>query len=101
MNFNDLPLNVPDIKKVARFFRTALADLKAANDAESVTKVMKRINKFGSDISTDITVIQIRFSIDTTNEVYKAANDKLSEILSRMIYGDEQWKEDKSGKKRK
>jgi oligoendopeptidase F len=55
-------------------------ELKAANDAETVTKLMKKMNKFGSDISTDITVIQIRYSIDTTNEEYRSANDQLSEI---------------------
>ena len=81
MNFNELPINVPDIKKVAKFFRTLLEELKAANDAETVTKLMKKMNKFGSDISTDITVIQIRYSIDTTNEEYRTANDQLSEIL--------------------
>ena len=81
MNFNELPINVPDIKKVAKFFKTLLEELKAANDAETVTKLMKKMNKFGSDISTDITVIQIRYSIDTTNEEYRTANDQLSEIL--------------------
>ena len=80
MNFNELPINVPDIKKMAKFFKKALVDLKNANDAESVTKIMKKINKYGNDISTDFTVIQIRYSIDTTNPEYAAANDKLSEI---------------------
>ena len=32
-------------------------------------------------MSTDITVIQIRYSIDTTNEEYVNANNQLSEIL--------------------
>ena len=84
MNFNELPINVPNIKKLAKFFQNALVELKAANDAETVSKIMKKINKFGNDISTDITVIQIRYSIDTTNEEYRSANDKLSEILPQL-----------------
>ena len=84
MNFNDLPINVPNINEIAKFFAKALADLKKANDAKSVSKIMKRVNKYGNDISSDITVIQIRYSIDTTNEEYREANDKLSEILPQL-----------------
>lgn len=88
MNFNELPLKVPNLKKLTKFFVDALNELKAANDAETVTKIMKKVNKYGNDLGTDMTVIQIRYSIDTTNEEYAKANDKLNEIgpqLSALI----------------
>ena len=42
MNFNELPINVPNIKKLAKFYQNALVELKAANDAETVSKIMKK-----------------------------------------------------------
>lgn len=84
MNFNELPIRVPDLNKLAEFFKGALEELKAANDAKTVSKILERVNEYGNDLSTDITVIQIRYSIDTTNPEYVDANNKLSEILPHL-----------------
>lgn len=81
MDFNELTINVPDLKKLEKFYSKILTQMKEASDAKTVTSLMKKLNKFNEGLETDITVISIKFSIDTTNEEYKVANDKVSEIM--------------------
>lgn len=81
MNFNELPLVLPDLRKTERFLKRKLEELKVANDAQKVSLLMKKINKFMEELSTNSTIISIRYSIDTANEEYRVANDKLSEIM--------------------
>ncbi|MEG0977862.1 MAG: M3 family oligoendopeptidase [Bacilli bacterium] len=81
MNFNELPLRVPNIKECEKFYKEAYEKIKLANNAKEVASLMKKMYKFESDLETDVTVISIRYSIDTANKDYLDAKNATDEII--------------------
>lgn len=81
MNFNDLPLNVPNLEKAKKIYENLLKEIKEADTPEKVVSLIKKKDKIDINIFSDISVINIRYTIDTTNKEYKEANDKVNQIV--------------------
>lgn len=81
MNFNELPLIVPDMEKCEKFYQETLKALQESKDAKTTAKIIKSLNKFESTLETNITVISIRYSLNTEDEEYKNAKNTLDETL--------------------
>lgn len=78
--FEEYPLNIPNEKKVSKKLESLLQELEECGSALTAKKAIKHWNKYMSDLATDMIVIEVRYSIDTTNETYKKAQEKLDEI---------------------
>ncbi|MBO4856869.1 MAG: hypothetical protein J5511_05860, partial [Bacilli bacterium] len=80
MKFEDFPLNVPNEKRITKKLEVLIKELEACNDGASALKVIKRWNKYFTQLSTDQSVIYVRYSCDTKNPTYKKAQDRVDEL---------------------
>ena len=86
IKFSDYQLNLPDMNKFSAKMEKFIAELKACDNADDASKIIKRLNKYTSDIETDISVIYVLYSCDTTNEKYAKAQefvDEASPVFSK------------------
>ena len=84
MNFNDIPLKVPSLKKLTKKYGDYILAVKWAKSANEVLSVIKKVYKLQDDYMTDLTVVSVRFSIDTTNKEYQKANALVDEISPKL-----------------
>lgn len=75
MKFSQYPFNVPDVEKVKKELTKMLSAFKEAKSADEAARLMKKISAFGDDLSTDITIISVKFSQDANNEEYVKAQE--------------------------
>ncbi len=80
LKFEEYPLHIPNEKKIAKKSKELIDELAACKDAKSAIKVINKWNKYSEQISTDFTVISVRYSLNTQDSVYKSAQDKCDEI---------------------
>ena len=80
LKFEEFPINVPDEKKIGKKLTALLMDLKVADTVEKTLAVIKRFRKYTEDLSSDLSVISIRYSLATDNEEIKKIQDKCDEI---------------------
>lgn len=81
MNFNDLPLTIPNLEKVKKQYEDILQEIKEADTAEKVVSLIHKKDKIDVEVSSDVSIINIRYTIDTTNKEYKEANEKINQII--------------------
>ena len=80
IKFEDYPFKVPSIKKVAKKLEGFIEEIKAANDAPSAIKIMKKFNKYMEEIGTEMNLIYVLYSIDTRKPEYVKAIGVVDEI---------------------
>ena len=80
LKFEEYPFRVPNIKKVGKKLEEYILRIKECKDAPSAEKELKRFNKYMEEISTDMNVIYVLYSIDTRNEKYRKAIQTADEI---------------------
>jgi M3 family oligoendopeptidase len=88
MKFENYPLRVPSLKKVTKKIEKLIQDFESAKSAKEALSVVKKYFKFEDDLSTDMTIISIRYSLNTEDKVYQKAQDKIDEIsphISNMM----------------
>lgn len=81
MNFNDLPLTIPNLEKVKKQYEDILQEIKEADTAEKVVSLIHKKDRIDVEVSSDVSIINIRYTIDTTNKEYKEANEKINQII--------------------
>lgn len=81
MNFNDLPLTIPNLEKVKKQYEGILQEIKEADTAEKVVSLIHKKDRIDVEVSSDVSIINIRYTIDTTNKEYKEANEKINQII--------------------
>ena len=80
LKFEEFPLNVPNEKRIMKKLAGFVELFKQADSKEKVFAFMKKYNKYMEGLSTDMSVIAIRYSLETNNPTYKKAQDKVDEI---------------------
>ena len=80
MTFEEYPLRIPNIKSIEKKVNSIIEQLKNVKSKEEELKVIYKYFKWSDKISSDITVIQIRNSINTLDPVYEKAMEKINEI---------------------
>jgi oligoendopeptidase F len=80
LKFEQYPLTVPSLKKIEKKITSLIDELKSCGSAATALPVIKKMNKFMDEISSDMTIISVRYHIDTQNQKYKNAQNKLDEI---------------------
>lgn len=81
MKFEDMKLHVPNEKKVEKKLKELTEQMKNSQTKEEAINVTKKFFRYTDEIDSDVTIISIRNSIDTTNETYKKANDKVNFVM--------------------
>ncbi len=81
MKFEEIKKHVPNVKVVEKKLADLTSKLENASDAKEAIKAIKAYFKFSDNLESDIVVINIRNSVDTTNKEYEKAMDKLNETL--------------------
>ena len=81
LKFEDFPLNVPSEKRIVKKLESLIAELEECGSFLTAKPVIKKWNKYMEELSTDASVISVRYSLDTRNSVYKKAQEKLDEMM--------------------
>lgn len=81
LKFEDYPLNVPSEKRTFGKIENLVKELEECGSFLTAKPVIKRWNKLYSDLSTDISVIQTRYTLDTRSQTYQKAQEKLDELM--------------------
>lgn len=68
------------LEKIIKEFRALTEEFKNAETFQAQDKVLKKINKYADDLSTDMSLISVRFTVNTQDPNNKKAQDQLDEI---------------------
>lgn len=84
MTFKDYKHQRPDINQVTDQMQKLIEDFNAAKTFEIQDSVMESINEIRRDFDTMDSLVNIRHTIDTTDEYYEKENDYMDDI--RPVY---------------
>lgn len=84
MKFSQFEYKRPDMKEVESQFNQLLDQFNQAESFEAQDRAMKAINQLRSSVETQWNIAQIRHTIDTTDEFYKAENEFFDETLPHL-----------------
>ena len=80
LKFEDYPLHVPTEKRTINKVESLVKDLEECGSALTAKLAIKHWNKYMDELATDMSVITVRYTLDTRSPVYKRAQDKLDEL---------------------
>ena len=80
LKFEDYPLHVPTEKRTLNKLDSLIKDLEECGSALTAKNAIKHWNKYMDELGTDMSVIQVRYTLDTRSPVYKNAQEKLDEL---------------------
>lgn len=81
IKFEDIPIKKLSYKSIEKKLVSFIEQLKAATDFKSGLKVIKAFDRYMSKFSTNITVISIRHSLNTTDEKIAKYQDQVDEMM--------------------
>ncbi len=81
MKFEEMPIRVPNEKKIKAKLAKIKEHLVNAKDEKEALKAVKAYFDFSDEVETDATIISIRYSINTTDEEIVKANDIVDEVM--------------------
>lgn len=84
VKFEEIPLKVPSYKTIEKKISELTNQLKDAKDFKTGFAIVRKMDKFMEKVETQITVISIRYSLNTTDKVIAKAQDKMDEMLPRL-----------------
>jgi len=80
LKFNEFPFVVPSVKIVSRKLEAIINNLKECGSITTALPVIKKWNKYTEELSTQCSLIYIRYTLDTQNKTYVKAMDRLTEL---------------------
>lgn len=89
--FEQIPLKVPNFKNVEKKITQFIGDLKEAKDFKQGFAIIKKMGKYCEKLETQITVISIRYSLNTTDKKISKAQDKIDEMMPLLSNLFNQW----------
>lgn len=89
--FEEIPLKVPNFKNVEKKISMFIDELMKAEDFKTGFAVIKKMEKFMEKIETQITVISIRYSLNTTDKKIAKAQDKMDEMMPMLTNLINKW----------
>ena len=88
MKFKDMPYERVEFDKVAEKMTALMKEFEEAGSGEEQFAVHQKFYQLNSEVSTAITIAQIRHDIDTTDEFYSAEQDFYDEkmpVLENLV----------------
>ncbi len=80
MKFSEMPYKRVDMENVENFYKDLIARAKQAESGEALFALHQERYKFIGDVSTNMTLAQIRHDIDTTDKFYEEESDYYDEV---------------------
>ncbi|MBM7662182.1 M3 family oligoendopeptidase [Bacillus mesophilus] len=80
MQFNDYQYNRPNLEEVEASFNQLIEKFQNAESFDIQDEVMTEINELRSEFDSMSTLVQIRHTINTTDEFYKTEKDFFNEV---------------------
>ena len=80
IKFSEYPFVKPNIKKYEKKMTQFIEEFKTAKSADETAKILKKLQKYSSEIGTQTSVIYVLYSCDTQNEKYAKAQEYLDEV---------------------
>lgn len=84
MKFSEYEYRRPNVEKLTKSFKDALASFQGAENVEEQMEAIKQINSLRKAYSTMDNLCYIRHSIDTTNEFYKEEKEFIDETSPQI-----------------
>lgn len=81
ITFEQIPLKKPSYKAIEKKLKTCIENLRNAKDAKEGLKVIRSLERYMEKIETQITVISIRYSLNTTDKTIAKLQDKVDEMM--------------------
>lgn len=88
MKFQDMPYERVDFTEVDKEFKELMEELDRAHSGEEQFEVHKKYYALTDRVSTMMTIAQIRFDIDTTDEFYEAEHkyyDEQAPVFNNLV----------------
>lgn len=89
--FEQLQIQPFSFKAIEKKMRAYIEELKAAKDFETGFKVLKKYERYMSKLTTNFTLISIRFTLNTVDEVVAKYQDKVDEISPLISNLSNEW----------
>ena len=80
LKFEEYPFKVPSEKRTLNKLESLVNELEECGSALTAKSAIKHWNKFMNELSTEMNVIQVLYTLDTRNKTYKNAQERLDEI---------------------
>lgn len=81
LKFEEIPIKKISYKSVEKKLTSLINELKEAKDFKSGLKVINAFERYMSKFSTNVTVISIRYSLNTQDEAIAKAQDQVDEMM--------------------
>ena len=81
ISFDEIPLKKPSFKTIEKKINEHIAKLESAKDANEALKVIRSLDRYMDKLSTQTTIISIRYSLNTTDKVISKAQDAVDEMM--------------------
>ena len=78
--FSEIKVHNITVEKIQKELNPLINSFKNAESFEEQDKIFKKINKIMDDLQTDISIIYVRYTINTTDAKYKKLQEHLDEI---------------------
>ena len=90
IRFSEYPFVKPNIKKFEKKMKQFIEQLKACSNADDAAKIIKKLNKYNTEIETQTSIIYVMYSCYTQNKEYAEAQEYLDEVSPVFAkYSDE------------
>jgi M3 family oligoendopeptidase len=80
MRFEDFTYVRPNLEEITKSFNVAIDKFNSAVSVENQSMAMNEINDIRNDIDTMLNLCEIRHTVDTNDEFYKAEQDFMDEL---------------------
>lgn len=84
MTFEELPLRIPNLLVVEKKAKNFLEEFQKAKNAKEQARVIRKFDKYYFNIQTDLTIISIRYTLNTQDETYQEAQAKADELIPQI-----------------
>ena len=81
IKFEDIPIKNISYKAIEKKLTGLIKQLKEAKDFKEGLKVIHAFERYASKLMTNVTVISIRYSLNTTDEAIAKMQDKVDEMM--------------------
>lgn len=78
--FSQIKPHALKLEKIQKEFTALIDEFKEAETFRQQDAAFRKINRYSDELSTDVSIIYVRFTIDTQDKKYRALQDKIDEI---------------------
>ena len=84
LKFSDYPFIVPTEKRTVNKLEALIKELKECGSAKTASLAIKHWNKYMDELSTQVNIIYVLYSLDSANKAYKRAQDSVDEFYPNL-----------------